>query len=178
MPVPGAMPAGPERIRDDVVLELLYATGVRVSELCGLDLDDVDHERRLIRVTGKGNRQRSVPFGVPAGRVLGAWLAAGRPVLAGPTSGRALLLGVRGGRLDPRTVRRILAARLAAVGGPENVTPHGLRHAAATHLLDGGADLRSVQELLGHASMATTQIYTHVTPERLRAAFEQAHPRA
>jgi integrase/recombinase XerC len=166
------------RIRDDAVLELLYGTGVRVSELCGLELGDVDHERRLLRVVGKGGRGRSVPYGVPAARALRAWLADGRPVLVGAASGNAVLLGVRGGRLDPRTVRRVLAGRLAAAGIPAGVTPHGLRHSAATHMLEGGADLRSVQELLGHASMATTQIYTHVTPERLRAAFNQAHPRA
>ncbi|MBX6390004.1 MAG: tyrosine recombinase XerC [Frankia sp.] len=170
--------AAAARLRDDAVLELLYATGARVFELCGLDLTDVDAERRLLRVLGKGDRPRAVPYGIPAARALTAWLESGRPVLATPASDRALLLGIRGRRLDPRTVRRILAARLAATGGPAGVTPHGLRHAAATHLLDGGADLRSVQELLGHASMATTQIYTHVTPERLRAAFEQAHPRA
>ncbi|MBL7497037.1 tyrosine recombinase XerC [Frankia nepalensis] len=166
------------RLRDDAVLELLYATGARVSELCGLDLDDIDHERRLLRVTGKGDRQRAVPYGVPAGRALASWLRAGRPELVTAASGRALLLGARGGRLDPRAVRRILADRLAATGSPDGVTPHGLRHSAATHLLDGGADLRAVQELLGHASLATTQIYTHVTPERLRSAFERAHPRA
>jgi integrase/recombinase XerC len=166
------------RTRDDTVLELLYGTGIRVSELCGLDRGDVDHERRLLRVSGKGGRGRSVPYGVPASRALGAWLADGRGAMVGPASGEALLLGIRGGRLDPRTVRRILAGRLASAGSPAGVTPHGLRHSAATHMLEGGADLRSVQELLGHASMATTQIYTHVTPERLRAAFNQAHPRA
>jgi len=170
--------AGAARLRDDAALELLYATGVRVSELCGLDLDDIDHERRLLRVTGKGDRQRAVPYGLPAARALAAWLRSGRPELATAASARALLLGARGGRLDPRTVRRILTGRLAATGGPDGVSPHGLRHSAATHLLDGGADLRSVQELLGHASLATTQIYTHVSPERLRAAFQQAHPRA
>jgi integrase/recombinase XerC len=179
-----AAPAGADelnravRMRDDTVLELLYGSGIRVSELCGLDRGDVDHERRLLRVSGKGGRGRSVPYGVPAARALRAWLADGRGAMVGPASGEALLLGVRGGRLDPRSVRRILAGRLAAVGAPTGVTPHGLRHSAATHMLEGGADLRSVQELLGHASMATTQIYTHVTPERLRAAFNQAHPRA
>lgn len=170
------------RLRDDLVLELLYGSGIRVGELCGLDLDDVDDERRLLRVRGKGSRERSAPFGVPAAAALATWLRAGRPVLAalGTAADRrsALLLGVRGGRLDPRTVRRLLAARVAAAGSPAGLTPHGLRHSAATHMLDGGADLRSVQELLGHASLATTQIYTHVTPERLRSAFEQAHPRA
>ncbi|KLL12861.1 integrase [Protofrankia coriariae] len=165
-------------VRDDAVLELLYATATRVSELCGLDIDDVDDERRLVRVRGKGGRERAVPFGVPAQRALRNWLAAGRPTLAVAGSGRALFLGVRGRRLDPRTVRRILAARTATADGIGPISPHGIRHSAATHLLAGGADLRSVQEFLGHASPATTQIYTHVTPQRLRAAFEQSHPRA
>ncbi|WP_239394176.1 tyrosine recombinase XerC [Frankia sp. CiP3] len=178
---PRAVSTGPRQdaldTRDSTVVELLYATATRVSELCGLDLDDVDDERRLVRVVGKGGRERAVPFGVPARRALRAWLDIGRPVLAVPGSGRALFLGARGRRLDPRTVRRILSAR-AAAHSARPVTPHGLRHSAATHLLEGGADLRSVQELLGHASPATTQIYTHVTPERLRAAFDQGHPRA
>ncbi len=181
-PSDGNAAAGPREqavaVRDAAVLELLYATAVRVGELCGLGLDDIDGERRLVRVRGKGGRERAVPFGVPAHRALRTWLDRGRPVLAGTSSGRALFLGVRGGRLDPRTVRRILDTRLAAVDGVGPLSPHGLRHSAATHLLEGGADLRSVQELLGHASPATTQIYTHVTPERLRAAFEQGHPRA
>ncbi len=175
-------PAGPRRdalrARDCAVVELLYATATRVGELCGLDLDDVDDERRLVRVLGKGGHERAVPFGLPARRALRAWLDAGRLALVVPGSGGALFLGARGGRLDPRTVRRILSARLAAVGSARTASPHGLRHAAATHLLEGGADLRSVQELLGHASPATTQIYTHVTAERLRAAYEQGHPRA
>ena len=166
------------RLRDDLVIELLYGSALRVSELCGLAVGDADNGRRIVRVLGKGARERSVPYSIPAGRALDAWLAAGRPVLATPASGTALLLGVKGGRLDPRSVRRLLDARLVAVGLPPGLTPHGLRHSAATHMLDGGADLRSVQEMLGHASLATTQIYTHVTPERLRAAFEQAHPRA
>ncbi|WP_131768312.1 tyrosine recombinase XerC [Candidatus Protofrankia datiscae] len=180
--VSGSDPPGPAQtavvVRDDAVLELLYATATRVSELCGLDLDDVDDERRLVRVRGKGGRERAVPFGVPAQRALRTWLEIGRPVLAGAGSGRALFLGVRGRRLDPRAVRRILDARIAAVDGTGSMSPHGIRHSVATHLLEGGADLRSVQEFLGHASPATTQIYTHVTPERLRAAFEQGHPRA
>ncbi|WP_261567802.1 tyrosine recombinase XerC [Frankia gtarii] len=165
-------------LRDVLVFELLYGSGVRVSELCGLDLGDVDDERRLLRVHGKGGRERSVPFGVPAAGALRAWRTSGRSFLVVPRSGAALVLGRRGGRLDPRTVRRILA-RCAEMGiAPAGLTPHGLRHSAATHMLEGGADLRSVQEFLGHASLATTQIYTHVTPERLRAAFDQAHPRA
>lgn len=165
-------------LRDVLVLELLYGSGVRVSELCGLDLGDVDDERRLLRVSGKGGRERSVPFGVPAASALRAWRISGRPLLAVPRSGAALMLGRRGGRLDPRTVRRILVSCAEMGVVPVGLTPHGLRHSAATHMLEGGADLRAVQEFLGHASLATTQIYTHVTPERLRAAFEQAHPRA
>jgi site-specific recombinase XerD len=164
-------------LRDRVVLELLYATGVRVSELCGLDVDDVDGERRVVRVLGKGRKERSVPYGVPAAAAVRDWLERGRPALVSARSGSALLLGARGGRLDPRSVRRIVADRAAQAGVPE-VSPHALRHSAATHLLDGGADLRSVQELLGHASLATTQVYTHVSVERLRAAYRQSHPRA
>ncbi|WP_308222594.1 tyrosine recombinase XerC [Frankia sp. AgB32] len=167
------------RLRDAAVLELLYGSGIRVSELCGLDLGDVDDDRRLLRVHGKGGRERSVPFGVPAAAALRGWRASsGRPMLATPSAGAALLVGQRGGRLDARAVRRILERCAAAGVVPAGLTPHGLRHSAATHMLEGGADLRSVQEFLGHASLATTQIYTHVTPERLRAAFEQAHPRA
>ena len=164
--------------RDRVVLELLYATGVRVSELCGLDLDDVDAGRRVVRVLGKGRKERSVPYGVPAQRALDLWLSEGRPRWAGTRSGTALLLGVRGARVDPRTVRAVVHARLADVPGAPDLGPHGLRHSAATHLLEGGADLRSVQELLGHATLATTQIYTHVSIERLRTSYERAHPRA
>jgi integrase/recombinase XerC len=165
-------------LRDHAVLELLYATGIRVSELCGLDVDDVDEERRVVRVLGKGRKERSVPYGVPAASALGAWLARGRTVLAKPAAGPALFVGVRGGRLGVRAVRDILTRRLAAVDGAPALSPHGLRHSAATHLLEGGADLRSVQELLGHASLATTQVYTHVSVDRLRRAYQQAHPRA
>ncbi len=168
----------PEDLRDRAALELLYATGIRVSELCGLDLDDVDRERRVVRVLGKGRKERSVPYGVPAQLAVDRWLAHGRPALAGTTSGHALLLGVRGGRVDPRTVRALVHRRLAGVPGAPDLGPHGLRHSAATHLLEGGADLRSVQELLGHATLATTQIYTHVSIERLRTSYERAHPRA
>ena len=165
-------------LRDRVALELLYATGVRVSELCGLDLDDVDAGRRVLRVLGKGRKERAVPYGVPAQRALDAWLTRGRPVWAGSRSGAALLLGARGGRVDPRTVRAVVHHRLSGVPGAPDLGPHGLRHTAATHLLEGGADLRSVQELLGHATLATTQIYTHVSIERLRKSYERAHPRA
>jgi integrase/recombinase XerC len=164
-------------LRDRLVVELLYASGVRVSELCGLDLSDIDRERRVARVLGKGGKDRTVPYGQPAELSLEAWLTAGRPILAQDGTGPALLLGARGARLHPTMARRIVRARARAAGLPP-ATPHTLRHSAATHMLDGGADLRSVQELLGHASLASTQIYTHVSAERLRAAYEQAHPRA
>lgn len=164
-------------VRDSAVLELLYATGVRVSELCGLDLPDVDGSRRVIRVMGKGAKERAVPYGVPAQRALDEWLRVGRPKLLREGSGAALFLGARGGRLQPTVVRRIVSAAATTAGLP-HTSPHGLRHSAATHLLDGGADLRAVQDLLGHASLSSTQIYTHVSTERLRTAFNQAHPRA
>jgi len=169
---------GPVAARDVAVLELLYATGLRVAELCGLDLDDLDRDRRVVRVFGKGRKERTVPVGGPAWRALDLWLAAARGRLLSARSGAALFVGERGGRIDPRVVRRIVHRALRTVDGAPDLGPHGLRHAMATHLLEGGADLRSVQEMLGHASLATTQIYTHVTNERLRAAFEQAHPRA
>ncbi len=169
---------GPVALRDQALLEVLYATGIRVSELCGLDLDDVDLHRRLVRVFGKGAKERSVPLGVPAATAVHRWMSAGRAVLVTAGSGPALFLGARGGRLDPRTVRRVLDARRAGVPGVPPLSPHGLRHSAATHMLEGGADLRSVQELLGHATLSTTQIYTHVSAERLRATYERAHPRA
>ncbi|ATQ27480.1 MULTISPECIES: tyrosine recombinase XerC [Rhodococcus] len=174
----GARELDPVALRDRLVLELLYATGIRVGELCGLDVDDVDADRRALRVLGKGNRERTVPYGAPAATALDAWLHSGRPALARPDSGPALLLGARGGRLGPRQVRSVVHENVAAVPGAPDLAPHGLRHSAATHLLEGGADLRVVQELLGHASLATTQLYTHVSVARLRAAHEQAHPRA
>ena len=164
--------------RDVAILELLYATGIRVGELCGLDVDDLDRERRVVRVFGKGRKERTVPFGRPAERAVDAWLRTGRPALAAPGAGAALFLGARGRRIDQRAVRTLVHARLQDVPGAPDLGPHGLRHTAATHLLEGGADLRTVQELLGHASLATTQIYTHVTTDRLRQAFRQAHPRA
>ena len=171
---------GPEAIvlRDRLVVELLYASGVRVSELVGLDVDDVDRHRRVLRVLGKGNKERTVPYGVAADRALDDWLRRGRAELTVDGSGPALLLGARGGRLDVRAVRRIVHERARGVAGAPDIGPHGLRHTAATHLLEGGADLRSVQEVLGHADLATTQIYTHVSVERLRATYRQAHPRA
>ncbi len=162
--------------RDVAVLELLYATGIRVSELCGLDLSDIDDARQAIRVLGKGDRERTVPMGRPAARALADWLAV-RAEMA-RSAGPAVFVGERGRRIDPRVVRRVVHRSLSLVAGAPDIGPHGLRHAMATHLLEGGADLRSVQELLGHSSITTTQIYTHVTNERLQAAFRQAHPRA
>ena len=175
-PVPAAEAA--VALRDAAVLELLYATGIRVSELCGLTPDSFDHASRTVRVRGKGDKERTVPVGVPALRAVTAWLDQGRPALATASSGPALFLGVRGGRLDPRTARRIVHQRLREGGATRDTGPHGLRHSAATHLLEGGADLRSVQEILGHSSPATTQIYTHVSIERLKSSYRQAHPRA
>jgi integrase/recombinase XerC len=168
----------PVGLRDAVVLELLYASGIRVSELVGLDVDDVDRDRRVLRVLGKGRKERTVPYGAPAERALDAWLTRGRPALATERSGPALLLGVRGGRLDQREARRTVHTAVRAAPGAPDIGPHGLRHSVATHVLEGGADLRLVQELLGHASLATTQLYTHVTVDRLRAVHARAHPRA
>lgn len=168
----------PVALRDRLILELLYASGIRVAELVGLDIDDVDRTRRVLRVLGKGNKERTVPYGLAAERALNDWLQDGRPTVMVDGSGAALLLGVRGARLDPRAARTVVHRRIAAVPGAPDLGPHGLRHTAATHLLDGGADLRTVQELLGHASLATTQIYTHVSVERLRRTYQQAHPRA
>jgi integrase/recombinase XerC len=166
------------RWRDAAIMELLYSSALRVSELCGVDTGDIDDSRRTVRVLGKGSKERTVPVGIPAVRAVGQWQAHGRPRIATAHSGAALFLGTRGGRLDPRTARRVVHARIAAVPTTPDTGPHGLRHSAATHLLEGGADLRSVQEYLGHASLASTQIYTHVSVERLLAAYRQAHPRA
>lgn len=170
--------SSPVGLRDVAILELLYATGARVGEICGLDIDDVDRSRRVVRVFGKGRKERTVPYGLPADQALQRWLTDARPALFVPGSGAALFLGARGSRIDQRAVRSMVHRRLADVPGAPDLGPHGLRHTAATHLLEGGADLRTVQEMLGHASLATTQIYTHVTTERLRSAYHLAHPRA
>jgi integrase/recombinase XerC len=181
-PGPARLPPGEAEVavalRDSAVLELLYATGIRVSELCGLDAGHLDQGRRTVRVRGKGDKERTVPVGVPALRAVIRWLDAGRPALATAASGTALFVGGRGGRLDPRTARRIVHERLREAGTTRDAGPHGIRHSTATHLLEGGADLRSVQEILGHSSPATTQIYTHVSIERLKSSYRQAHPRA
>jgi len=168
----------PIHLRNRAALELLYATGIRVGELVGLDVDDVDLASDVLRVVGKGDRERRVPFGVPARQAVTEWLTRGRPRLVGPQSGPALLLGRRGRRADQRQIRSVVHDLLQHVPDAPDLGPHGLRHSAATHLLEGGADLRMVQELLGHASLATTQIYTHVSVERLKASYAQAHPRA
>ena len=162
--------------RDLAMVEILYASGIRVSELCGLNLEDIDTSRNTLQVIGKGNKQRVVPLGIPAMKALQGWLSLSRPQLATSESSNAVFLGSRGKRIDQRTVREVVYEAMKAVGS--TMGPHGLRHTAATHLLEGGADLRTVQEILGHSSLATTQIYTHVSPERLSQAYKQAHPRA
>ena len=174
----GSFPSDPVAravlLRDAAVVELLYGSGLRVGELCGLRPDDLDLRRKQVVVWGKGAKQRRVPMSVPSASALRAWLAEGRPAMAGADSPPdALFYNRRGRRLTPRDVRRILDRRAAA---PTH--PHALRHTFATHLLDGGADLRAVQELLGHADLATTQLYTHVSKERLRAVYDATHPRA
>ncbi|MFB0838861.1 tyrosine recombinase XerC [Arthrobacter sp. FW306-05-C] len=168
----------PIAVRNRAMVELLYATGIRVGELVGLDIDDLDPDRRTLRVIGKGNKERTVPFGVPAAVALDDWLRRGRRALAKDTSGPALFLGARGARVDQRQVRALVNMLFEALGDTSATGPHALRHSAATHLLDGGADLRAVQEILGHSSLATTQIYTHVSVDRLRKSYQQAHPRA
>lgn len=163
--------------RDLAVLEVLYGAGLRVSECCGLMLDGCDLRRRYLTVLGKGSKIRRVPLGEPAQAAIAAWLERGRPVLAAPPSPPgAVFLGRRGGPLSTREAHRIVAAHALPDG--RTLHPHALRHAYATHLLEGGADLRAVQELLGHADLATTQIYTHVTRDRLRAVYDATHPRA
>ncbi|QCB93974.1 tyrosine recombinase XerC [Cellulomonas shaoxiangyii] len=167
----------PVHVRDWAAVELLYGTGARVGELCGADVPDVDLATRTLRVVGKGGKDRVVPFGVPAARAVAAWLDVARPRLVRDGTPPALLLGRRGGRVDQRQLRTVVHDLAAAVG-VEDIAPHALRHTAATHLLEGGSDLRSVQEILGHSSLATTQRYTHVSAERLRSAYRLAHPRA
>lgn len=164
-----------EHLRDRAMLELLYATGIRVGELTGLNLGDVDFARGLAHVTGKGNKQRVVPFGDEAAAAVSEWLELGRAELAADT--QAMFVGSRGGRIDQRQVRRIVE-RAGQRAGVEHVSPHTLRHTTATHMLEGGADLRVVQEMLGHTSLQTTQIYTHVSAQRLKRVYDQAHPRA
>lgn len=175
-----AGPGDPVALRDHAILELLYGAGIRVSELCGLDVDDLDLDRATARVLGKGAKERVVPYGTPARDALAAYLRRGRPALRerGSAPSPAVMLGARGARIGPRTVYGLVARVLGPVVGEETVGPHALRHTAATHLLDGGADLRAVQEILGHASLGTTQIYTHVSAERLSATYRLAHPRA
>jgi len=168
----------PMTLRDVAMVEMLYATGARVAELCGLDLGDIDYNRQTIQVLGKGNKERVIPLGNPAMRALKKWLDDGRQELLNEKSEKAVFLGARGKRIDQRAVRTVVYEALSAIEGIERMGPHALRHSAATHLLEGGADLRTVQEILGHASLATTQIYTHVSTERLQKAFKQAHPRA
>ena len=166
----------PLAIRNLAILEVLYAAGIRVSELCGLNLLDIDSDRNTLQVIGKGNKQRTVPLGIPAKRTLDDYVANARPYLISSQSENAVFLGSRGKRIDQRTARQVVYEAMTAVGS--SMGPHGLRHTAATHLLEGGADLRTVQEILGHSSLATTQIYTHVSAERLQSAYKQAHPRA
>lgn len=180
---PAAVPADLDPVnqaialRDQAALELLYASGIRVAELVGLNIGDIDHHRRVARVLGKGNKERTVPFGQPAGLALARYLSSGRPTLVRDDPA-PVFLGQQGRRLDQREVRRMVHQRIQQVEGAPDLAPHGLRHSAATHLLEGGADLRTVQEILGHVSVATTQRYTHVSAERLRAVYRQAHPRA
>ena len=174
-----AQEGDPIALRDHAILELLYGSGIRVSELCGLDVEDLETSRATARVLGKGSKERVVPYGAPARRAIEAYLTRARPALAtrSDKATSAIFLGARGGRIGPRAVYDLVARTVGPlVGGA--VGPHALRHSAATHLLDGGADLRAVQELLGHASLGTTQVYTHVSSERLAAAYRQAHPRA
>ena len=173
-----AAEGSPIPVRNRAMVEVLYATGLRVGELAGLDVDDLNPDRRTLRVVGKGNKERTVPYGVPAAVAVDDWLRRGRPLLVTAQSGPALFLGSRGNRVDQRQVRTVVKDLFEALGDTSATGPHALRHSAATHLLDGGADLRAVQEILGHSSLATTQIYTHVSVERLRRSYQQAHPRA
>ena len=168
----------PISIRDVAIVETLYGSGIRVSELTGLNLDHVDRDRNTLRVIGKGNKERIVPIGIPAMRAIDTWISTGRSQLANDVTERALFLGSRGKRIDQRVVRDVVYQATEVIGTHKRLGPHALRHSAATHLLEGGADLRTVQEILGHSSLSTTQIYTHVSEERIKKAYEQAHPRA
>lgn len=172
-----AVDGTPAQMRAWAILELTYACGLRVSEVCALDVSSLNREALTVRVLGKGNKERFVPYGPPAREALDHWLVRGRPQLVAQSSGEALFLGDRGGRIDPRVVRSMVH-RMADKAGVHDVAPHGLRHSTATHLLQGGADLRAVQEMLGHASLSTTQRYTHVDTARLSAIYQRAHPRA
>ena len=172
-----AVDGTPAQMRAWAILELTYACGLRVSEVCALDVSSLNREALTVRVLGKGNKERVVPYGPPAREALDHWLVRGRPQLVAQSSGEALFLGDRGGRIDPRVVRSMVH-RMADKAGVHDVAPHGLRHSTATHLLQGGADLRAVQEMLGHASLSTTQRYTHVDTARLSAIYQRAHPRA
>ncbi len=164
-------------LRDRAILEFLYATGLRVGELVSLDLKDVDLKSRTVRVLGKGGKERIVPFGNPSARTLDSWIRRSRDRRM-KTGIAALFLNLRGGRLTDRSVRRILDRRLREAAIQARVSPHALRHSFATHLLGAGADLRAIQELLGHASLSTTQRYTHVSMDALMQVFDRAHPRA
>jgi len=166
----------PAGLRDSAALELMYSAGLRISETIGVDVDDIDHLERLVRVRGKGDRERIVPFGEPAARAIDAWLVRGRPTVA--PRGPALLTNLRGGRLSRQGLWGVVRLRARQAGLGEEVTPHTLRHSFATHLLDGGADVREVQELLGHASVTTTQVYTLVSRNAMHAVYARAHPRA
>jgi integrase/recombinase XerC len=168
----------PEALRDVAIVETLYGSGIRVAELTGLNLGDIDRDRNTLRVIGKGNKERIVPIGIPAVRALEKWITEGRPKLAKDFKESAVFIGSRGKRIDQRVVREIVYDAMQALGTHRKLGPHALRHSAATHLLEGGADLRTVQEILGHSSLSTTQIYTHVSEERIKKAYEQAHPRA
>jgi integrase/recombinase XerC len=172
-----AVADNPIGLRDKAIVELLYATGARVSEIASLSIDDIDSSRQLLRVMGKGSKQRMVPYGLPAADALEQWMSLGRPQLLNEKSRGDLFLNSKGSRVGVRQIYSVVADLLAATPGG-SAGPHSLRHSAATHLLDGGADLRAVQELLGHASLGTTQIYTHVSIERLKSGYQNAHPRA
>ena len=165
-------------LRDLALVEVLYGSGIRISELVGLDLGDIDRQRSTIKVMGKGSKERVVPLGQPALTAVDNWINKGRAELVSEASGSALFIGSRGKRIDQRVARSVVYQAMEAIGSDKKLGPHTLRHSAATHLLEGGADLRTVQEILGHSSLATTQIYTHVSQERIKKAYEQAHPRA